>query len=80
MLASLNHFFSWMNWQELRVRFFRIQEEIYEREERELTKKEYEKLLREARRKGTGGWKCSFRRSGLQESVFPSCRILQFRP
>ena len=51
MLASLNHFFSWMNWQELRVRFFRIQEEIYEREERELTKKEYEKLLREARRK-----------------------------
>ena len=51
MLASLNHFFSWMNWQELRVRFFRIQEEIYEREERELTKKEYEKLLRKARRK-----------------------------
>lgn len=51
MLASLNHFFSWMEWKELRVRSFRIQEELYEREERELTRKEYMKLLRETRRK-----------------------------
>ena len=51
MLASLNHFFSWMGWEELRVRAFRIQEEIYEKEERELTRKEYERLLRETRRR-----------------------------
>lgn len=51
MLASLNHFFSWMRWEELRVRSFRIQKEIYEREERELTRREYERLLRETRRK-----------------------------
>lgn len=51
MLASLNHFFAWAGWAELRVRFFRVQEEIYEREERELTRKEYERLLRETRRR-----------------------------
>lgn len=51
MLASLNHFFSWMGWEELRVRAFRIQEEIYEKEEKELTRKEYERLLRETRRR-----------------------------
>ena len=51
MLASLNHFFSFMGWERLRVRMFRIQEEIYEREERELTRMEYERLLRETRRR-----------------------------
>lgn len=50
MLASLNHFFDRQGWTELRVRAFRIQEEIYGQEEKELTRKEYERLLRETRR------------------------------
>lgn len=50
MLASLNHFLSWMGWEELRVRMLRIQEDLYEQEERELTRKEYERLVKAARR------------------------------
>ncbi len=49
MLASLHSFFGFQNWCDCKVKFVRIQKEIYSRKERELTKSEYKRLLRAAK-------------------------------
>lgn len=49
MLASLNCFFKFMNWQECHVKFIRQQRNIYCTENRELTKAEYLRLLEAAK-------------------------------
>lgn len=45
MLAALNAFFRFCGWQELCVRQFRVQREAYCREDKELTRAEYARLL-----------------------------------
>ncbi len=52
MISSLNCFFSFMGWDEIRVKPFRIQKKHYCSAEKELTLDEYYLLLETARRRG----------------------------
>ncbi len=51
MLSSINHYFMYMGWYECKVKTIKIQKQIFAKKEKELTKKEYEKLLETAKRK-----------------------------
>ena len=51
MLASLNGFFTFVGWNDCRVRSLRLQREVYCEESRELTRAEYERLCAAAERK-----------------------------
>lgn len=51
MLSSINSFFTYLEWFELRVKTLKKQKELFIREEKELTKAEYERLLDAARSK-----------------------------
>lgn len=51
-LSSLNSFFSFMEWFELRVKSLRIQRQIFASTDRELTRAEYERLLLTAGARG----------------------------
>lgn len=50
-LASLNSFFAYNEWYDLRVKSLKIQKQIFASDEKELTKAEYERLLRAAQSK-----------------------------
>lgn len=54
MLASLNCLFSFLGWQNCRVKFIRVQKQAYCAEERELTRAEYVRLVSAARQTGNG--------------------------
>lgn len=49
MLAALNGMFRFLGWEDCRVKFLRIQRRIFRDSRRELTRAEYERLLRAAR-------------------------------
>ncbi|MGM9551816.1 MAG: tyrosine-type recombinase/integrase [Clostridia bacterium] len=51
MLSSLNAFFAYNEWYELRVKSVKIQKQIFASKDRELTKTEYERLLNAAKNK-----------------------------
>lgn len=51
VLSSLNSFFVYHEWYDMKVRTLKIQKQIFAEEERELTKAEYERLLNVAERK-----------------------------
>jgi len=48
ILSSLNSFFSYMEWFELKVKVVKIQRQTFSSNEKELTKAEYERLLKAA--------------------------------
>ena len=50
-LSSLNSFFNFMEWYDLRVKNLKIQRQIFASADRELTKAEYERLLLAAKQK-----------------------------
>ena len=50
-LSSLNSFFSFMDWYELRVKNLKIQKQIFASSDKELTKNEYDRLLQVAKQK-----------------------------
>ena len=50
-LSSLNSFFNFMGWYELRVKNLKIQKQIFTSTDKELTKVEYDRLLNAARQK-----------------------------
>lgn len=50
-ISSLNSFFTWMGWNDLRIKSLKIQRQIFVDKEKELTKQEYEKLLFAAKKK-----------------------------
>lgn len=52
MLAAANSFFTFMGWRELTMRFLKIQKNLFRDESKELTRGEYARLVREARREG----------------------------
>lgn len=52
MLASLNGLFSFLGWDDLKVKSIKLQRQIYCPEEKELTKAEYLRLVNTARQKG----------------------------
>ena len=51
MLSSINCFFMFMEWYDCKVKTFKIQKQIFADKDKELTKAEYEKLLRVAKDK-----------------------------
>lgn len=51
MLASVNSFFSFFGWNDLKVKSLKLQHQVFCPEERELTKAEYTRLCRTAERK-----------------------------
>ena len=48
MLSALNTFFDFMGWRECRVKFLHIQRRLFRNPERELTRAEYDRLIRTA--------------------------------
>ena len=52
MLASLNSLFAFLGWADLKVKSIKLQRQIYCREEKELTKAEYMRLVNTAKQKG----------------------------
>lgn len=51
-LSALNAFFHFAGWGECRVKFLRIQRQLFRNQSKELTKEEYGKLLKTAKEKG----------------------------
>ena len=51
VLSSLNSFFEFNNWYELKVRMLKIQKQIFAQKDKELSKAEYERLLDAAKAK-----------------------------
>ena len=51
ILSSLNSFFNYLEWYELRVKTIKVQKQIFASTEKELTKAEYERLLTAAKSK-----------------------------
>ena len=51
MLSSLNCLFSFLGWDDLKVKTLKLQRQIFCSEEKELTRKDYEKLCRTAEQK-----------------------------
>ena len=51
MLASINSFFSFFGWNDLKVKSLKLQQQIYCPEEKELTKAEYTRLCKAAQRR-----------------------------
>lgn len=52
MIASLNSFFVFIGWEDLKVKSIKLQRQIYCPEEKELTKAEYLRLINTAKQKG----------------------------
>ena len=52
MLASLNSLFSFLGWEDCRVKSIKLQRQIYCPEEKELTKAEHMRLVKTAKQKG----------------------------
>ncbi len=44
-ISSINCFFNFMNWHDIRIKTLKIQKQIFTNKEKELTKSEYERLL-----------------------------------
>lgn len=51
MLASINSLFVFLNWSDLRVKFLKLQQQVFCSEEKELTKSEYKRLCQIAKQK-----------------------------
>ena len=51
MLASLNSFFAFLGWRDLRVKSLKVQQRVFCLEEKELTKEEYARLCKAAERR-----------------------------
>ncbi len=49
MLSSINNFFEYANLHDLKVKMLKIQKKLFSEKEKELTKEEYEKLLKAAK-------------------------------
>lgn len=52
VISSLNSFFAYNGWHNLRVKTLKIQRQVFAATDRELTKAEYERLLNAAKQKG----------------------------
>lgn len=53
MLSSLNGFFSFLGWEECRVKFLKIQRRTFRDQDKELSRAEYQRLLETARENGS---------------------------
>ena len=51
-ISALNGLFSFLGWQECRIKFLRVQRQLFREKSRELTRREYERLVETARKLG----------------------------
>jgi site-specific recombinase XerD len=51
VISSLNSFFSYMEWHEIRIKALKVQRQMFSSKDKELTKAEYERLLNAAKSK-----------------------------
>ena len=52
MLAALHHFFAFAGWEDCRVKYLRVQRQLFRQPDRELTREEFDRLVETARRAG----------------------------
>ena len=52
MISSVNAFFAFMGWHDLKIKTLKIQKQIFAKNEKELTKAEYTRLLKTAKARG----------------------------
>ena len=78
MLAALNSFFRFMDWN-IKVRFLKVQRQIFRDSARELTKEEYDRLLTAARESGRNASPSSWRPCAPPASACPSFGISPWR-
>ena len=50
-ISSLNSFFAFMEWRDIRIKALKIQRQIFSNKDKELTKAEYERMLTAAKSK-----------------------------
>lgn len=55
MLASINSLFNSLEWHDLKVKSLKLQQQVFCSEDRELTKAEYARLCKTAKRKKING-------------------------
>lgn len=72
VISSLMSFFAFLGWNDLKVKSLKIQRRIFDSEEKELTKAEYQRLLQAAKAKQNERLICFFRPCVLQEYGYPS--------
>lgn len=82
MLSSLNAFFLFMDWHELKVKTLKIQRQIFSEEEKELTKAEYERLLTAAENKKDERLRCIIQTLGgtgirISELKYITCEAVK---
>ena len=52
MVAAVNAFFAFLGWPECRIRYLRIQKQLFRSKEKELTRPEYQRLVQAAQNLG----------------------------
>ncbi len=57
-LSALNKFFSFLGWDECRVKYLKIQHRLFRRADRDLTKDEYKKLWTRPTVPARSAWPC----------------------
>ena len=80
MLAAISSLFQFLEWYDCRVKSIKLSPEIYRPEEKELTQKEYERLVNTAMEQGREKLAVSYKRSAERVSVSVSCNLLPWKP
>ena len=52
MVAAVNQFFTFLGWEDCKVKALKLQRKLFRESERELTREEYERLVQAARERG----------------------------
>ena len=63
MVAAVNAFFTFLGWTECRIRYLRIQKQLFRSKEKELTRPEYQRLVQAAQNLGRNRLACCWRPS-----------------
>lgn len=77
MLSALNGLLRLMKWESCCVKFLKIQRQLFREPARELSRKDYQKLVDEWE---TSGWGWLWKPSERRESGYRNCNISQQKP
>lgn len=80
MLSALNSLLAYLDLNDCRVKFLKIQRRLFRDAGRELTKSDYQSLLDAACRLAGSGWACWWRPSGPPASGSAKSAISQWKP
>lgn len=73
MLAAINNFLGWAGLAQFKVKPLKIQREIFAKPEKELSRAEYDRLVRTAEKKKTTAFPCLCKQSAPQEYGYQNC-------